>query len=100
MATMLFPFLVVKSIYISNIETLCDIKNALVSDESENMHFCAKFVLYDIKIIIVEKYRFVEKGQYDQIAGKLEIRIDFEGDSIFYHQDREFRIRDHPSLNQ
>ena len=45
------------------------------------------------KALIVEEQWFVEKVQFDQAAGKLEIGIDFERGSIFYYEDKELGIK-------
>jgi transposase len=47
------------------------------------------------KALMVEKPWFVEKVQFDQDAGKLEIWIDFERGSTFYYEDKELGIKGH-----
>ena len=41
------------------------------------------------KALMVKEPWFVDKVQFDQAAGKLEIWIDFERGSTFYYEDKE-----------
>jgi transposase len=45
------------------------------------------------KALMVEKPWFVDKVQFDQEGGKLEIWIDFERGSTFYYEDKELGIK-------
>jgi transposase len=45
------------------------------------------------KALMVEKPWFVDKIQFDQNAGKLEIWIDFERGSTFYYEDKELGVK-------
>jgi transposase len=47
------------------------------------------------KALMVEKPWFVDKVQFDQEGGKLEIWIDFERGSTFYYEDKELGIKGH-----
>jgi transposase len=47
------------------------------------------------KALMVEEPWFVDKVQFDQEAGKLEIWIDFERGSTFYYEDKESGIKGH-----
>jgi hypothetical protein len=47
------------------------------------------------KALMVEKLLFVDKVQFDQEGGKLEIWIDFERGSTFYYEDKESGIKGH-----
>ena len=47
------------------------------------------------KALMVEKPWFVDKVQFDQVGGKLEIWIDFERGSTFYYEDKELGIKGH-----
>ena len=47
------------------------------------------------KVLMVEEPWFVDKVQFDQAVGKLEIWIDFERGSIFYYEDKELGIKGH-----
>ena len=45
------------------------------------------------KALLVEEPWFVDKIQFDQNAGKLEIWIDFERGSTFYYEDKELGVK-------
>jgi transposase len=47
------------------------------------------------KALMIEKPWFVEKIQFDQQSGKLEIWIDFERGATFYYEDTDSGIKDH-----
>ena len=47
------------------------------------------------KALMVEEPWFVDKVQFDQAVGKLEIWIDFGRGSIFYYEDKESGIKGH-----
>lgn len=47
------------------------------------------------KALMVEKPWFVDKVQFDQEGGKLEIWIDFERDQTFYYEDKESGVKGH-----